>query len=150
MARVWKFEDNVNTDIITPGRFNLTTNQQELGSICFKEVRPDFDPNDGDIIVAGENFGSGSSRETAPVAIKAAGIGAIVARSFARIFYRNAINIGLHVYASYDAYENYEDGDSINIEEVSDLVEPSGFAKEIIQIGGIREYLKKYGSLRHD
>ena len=98
MSRVWKFGDDINTDVITPGRFNLTTDLKELADCCFCETRPDFKPQNGDIIIAGSNFGCGSSRESAALAIKAAGIKAVVAKSFARIFYRNAVNNGnLHL-----------------------------------------------------
>jgi 3-isopropylmalate/(R)-2-methylmalate dehydratase small subunit len=93
----WIFEDNINTDLITPGRFNQTTDPQELAKVCFIEHRPDFAPNvkPGDFVIAGRNFGCGSSRETAVTALAHTGIEAIVARSFARIFYRNCMNQGL-------------------------------------------------------
>lgn len=97
MARAWRFGDNVNTDVITPGRYNLTTDPKEMAKYCFCEVRPEFpkEVQAGDFIVAGEHFGSGSSRESAALAIHASGVRAVVAPSFARIFYRNAINVGL-------------------------------------------------------
>lgn len=93
----WIFQDNINTDLITPGRFNITTDPKELAKIAFIENRPEFakEVKEGDFIVAEENFGCGSSRETAPVALKYCGIQAILAKSFARIFYRNCLNIGL-------------------------------------------------------
>jgi 3-isopropylmalate/(R)-2-methylmalate dehydratase small subunit len=102
MGRVWKFGDNINTDEIIPGRFNITTDPKALAEHCFCELRPDFPTQvrSGDIIIAGDNFGTGSSREHAPIAIKAAGIRAVIAQSFARIFYRNAINVGLPVILS--------------------------------------------------
>src|SRR4030081_774286 len=95
MARVFKFGDGISTDAIIPGRYNVTTDPAALGKACFIEARPDFATSvqTGDVIVGGRNFGCGSSREHAPMAIKAAGVQAVVARSFARIFYRNAINI---------------------------------------------------------
>ena len=97
MARIFKFGDGISTDAIIPGRYNVTTDATALGKACFIEARPDFAASvqPGDVIVGGRNFGCGSSREHAPMAIKAAGIQAVVARSFARIFYRNAINLGL-------------------------------------------------------
>lgn len=93
----WIFEDNINTDLITPGRYNITTNPQELAKVVFIEYRPEFVKNvkKNDLIIAGNNFGCGSSRETAPIAIQACGIKAIIAKSFARIFYRNCMNQGL-------------------------------------------------------
>ncbi len=95
--RVWKFGNSVNTDLITPGRYNITTDRGELARIAFIEHRPEFsrEVRPGDIIVAGRNFGCGSSRETAVTALSECGIAAIIAPSFARIFYRNAINNGL-------------------------------------------------------
>jgi 3-isopropylmalate/(R)-2-methylmalate dehydratase small subunit len=95
--RVWKFGNSINTDLITPGRYNTTTDKRELARIAFIEHRPEFarEVKKGDIIVAGRNFGCGSSRETAVTALLECGIEAIIAPSFARIFYRNAINSGL-------------------------------------------------------
>ncbi|OGH36635.1 MAG: hypothetical protein A2959_03450 [Candidatus Levybacteria bacterium RIFCSPLOWO2_01_FULL_38_23] len=93
----WKFANNVNTDLITPGRYNITTDAKELAKIVFIEFRPEFTKKvqRGDYIIAGNNFGCGSSRETAVTALKACGIKAIIAKSFARIFYRNCINQGV-------------------------------------------------------
>ena len=98
-GRAWKFKDNIDTDIIIPGRYLRTFDLQIFASHVLEGERPDFTKNvkKGDIILAGENFGCGSSREQAPVAIKSAGVSAVIAKSFARIFYRNAINIGLPV-----------------------------------------------------
>ncbi|MEM2138502.1 MAG: 3-isopropylmalate dehydratase, partial [Candidatus Anstonellaceae archaeon] len=97
MVRVWKFGNAINTDLITPGRYNLTVDKKELAKIAFIEHRPEFAKSvqPGDIIVAGRNFGCGSSRETAVTALKECGVAAIISPSFARIFYRNAINQGL-------------------------------------------------------
>src|SRR6516165_5844776 len=93
----WKFGDNINTDLITPGRYNITTDPKELAKACFIEYRPEVSQNvrPGDFVVAGENFGCGSSRETAAVALKYSGIQAVLAKSYARIFFRNSINLGL-------------------------------------------------------
>ncbi|OGK20887.1 hypothetical protein A3C98_01615 [Candidatus Roizmanbacteria bacterium RIFCSPHIGHO2_02_FULL_37_15] len=93
----WKFANNINTDLITPGRYNITTDAKELAKIVFIEFRPEFAKKvqRGDYIIAGNNFGCGSSRETAVTALKACGIKAIIAKSFARIFYRNCINQGV-------------------------------------------------------
>lgn len=101
-GKTWVFGENIDTDVIIPGRYLRTFNPQDLADHVLEGERPDFTANvqKGDIIVADENFGCGSSREQAPVAIKTAGVDAIVAKSFARIFYRNAINIGLPVIVS--------------------------------------------------
>ena len=98
-GKVWNFGDNIDTDVIIPGRYLRTFNPKDLAEHVLEGERADFTKNvkQGDIILAGENFGCGSSREQAPVAIKAAGVEAIIAKSFARIFYRNSINIGLPV-----------------------------------------------------
>ncbi|MBQ1781586.1 MAG: 3-isopropylmalate dehydratase small subunit [Methanobrevibacter sp.] len=114
-GKTWTFGENIDTDVIIPGRYLRTFNPQDLADHVLEGERPDFTKNvkQGDIIVADENFGCGSSREQAPVAIKTAGVSAVVAKSFARIFYRNAINIGLPVIVS-DI--EAEDGDVISID----------------------------------
>ena len=114
-GKTWTFGENIDTDVIIPGRYLRTFNPQDLADHVLEGERPDFTKNvqKGDVIVAGENFGCGSSREQAPVAIKTAGISAIVAKSFARIFYRNSINIGLPVIVS-DI--EAKDGDIIKID----------------------------------
>lgn len=93
----WKFGDNINTDLITPGRYNITTDPNELAKISFIELRPEFSKQvkPGDFVIGGRNFGCGSSRETAATALMHTGITAVIAKSFARIFYRNCINLGL-------------------------------------------------------
>ena len=114
-GKTWTFGENIDTDVIIPGRYLRTFNPQDLADHVLEGERPDFTENvqKGDIIVADENFGCGSSREQAPVAIKTAGVSAIVAKSFARIFYRNAINIGLPVIVS-DI--EAKDGDILSID----------------------------------
>ena len=128
MARVFKFGDAISTDAIIPGRYNVTTDASALGKACFIEARPDFASRvqAGDVIVAGRNFGCGSSREHAPMSIKAAGIRAVIARSFARIFYRNAINIGLPVIQCDQRYDAVEEGDSITLDIRSGEVRVNG------------------------
>lgn len=98
-GQVHKFGDNINTDVIIPARYLNTSSNEELALHCMEDIDPDFTKKvcSGDIIVAGSNFGCGSSREHAPIAIKSAGISCVIAKSFARIFYRNAINIGLAI-----------------------------------------------------
>jgi 3-isopropylmalate dehydratase small subunit len=128
MARVFKFGDGISTDAIIPGRYNVTTDPIALGKACFIEARPDFATTvqAGDVIVAGRNFGCGSSREHAPMAIKAAGVQAVVARSFARIFYRNAINIGLPVIQCDAVYDAVGDGDPVSIDIHSGVIDTHG------------------------
>jgi 3-isopropylmalate/(R)-2-methylmalate dehydratase small subunit len=115
--RVWKFGDDINTDVITPGRYTVTLDKSRLGEIAFIEYRPEFakEVKQGDIVVAGRNFGCGSSREHSPVALKAAGVGAVVAKSFARIFFRNSINIGLPILICPDT-DMIDDGDEVEID----------------------------------
>ena len=117
-GRVWKFGDNVDTDVIIPARFLNVSDKDELAKQCFADARPGFyeKVQPGDIIVAGDNFGSGSSREHAPLAIKFAGIGVVIAKSFARIFYRNAFNIGLPILESPEAEDLFEEADPIRVD----------------------------------
>ena len=114
-GKVWNFGDNIDTDVIIPGRYLRTFNPKDLAEHVLEGERADFTKNvkQGDLILAGENFGCGSSREQAPVAIKAAGVEAIIAKSFARIFYRNAINIGLPVVV---ADIEADDGDIVSVD----------------------------------
>ncbi|MGD2066735.1 MAG: 3-isopropylmalate dehydratase small subunit [Candidatus Bathyarchaeota archaeon] len=156
--KVWKFGDDINTDVITPGRYTVTTDKKRLGEIAFIEYRPEFGKNvkEGDIIVAGNNFGCGSSREHSPVAIKAAGISAVIAKSFARIFFRNSINIGLPLFVSEDA-DKIDDGDEVDINfktgEIHDKtkgvtikVKPlPEFMQKIVDKGGLVEFLRSGG-----
>jgi 3-isopropylmalate dehydratase small subunit len=117
-GKAWTFGDDINTDLIIPARYLNTTDQKELASHLMEDEDPDFTKkfSNGDFIVAKKNFGCGSSREHAPIAIKAAGIGAVIAQSYARIFYRNAINIGLPILESYEAVEKIEPGNEIEVD----------------------------------
>jgi 3-isopropylmalate/(R)-2-methylmalate dehydratase small subunit len=110
-----KYGDNVDTDVIIPARYLNTINKKELASHCMEDIDKDFVNKvaPGDIMVAGSNFGCGSSREHAPIAIKESGISLVIAKSFARIFYRNSINIGLAILECPEASENIKDGDKI-------------------------------------
>ncbi len=154
-GKTWTFGENIDTDVIIPGRYLRTFNPQDLADHVLEGERPDFTKNvqKGDIIVADENFGCGSSREQAPVAIKTAGVDAIIAKSFARIFYRNAINIGLPVIVS-DI--EAKDGDIISIDlskgeivnqttGVTENFEPfKEFMLNILEDGGlVNHYLKE-------
>ena len=116
-GRVWKFGDDIDTDIIIPGRYLVLTDEKELAEHVMEGLGSDFSRNvqKGDIILAGKNFGCGSSREHAPIAIKGAGISAVVAESFARIFYRNAINVGLTLLESRNISKKVSQGDEIEI-----------------------------------
>lgn len=156
--RAWKFGDDINTDVITPGRYTVTTDRKRLGEIAFIEYRPEFakEVKEGDVIVAGYNFGCGSSREHSPVAIKAAGVSAVVAKSFARIFFRNAINIGLPLFVCDDT-DKLDDGDTVEIDfktgEIRDKtngavleVKPlPAFMQKIVDSGGLVEFLRSDG-----
>ncbi len=116
-GRIWKFGDNVNTDDITPSPYLAVTEPEELAKHAMENLNPQFakEVREGDIIVAGKNFGCGSSREHAPIALKAAGLSLIVAISFARIFYRNCINVGLPALESRELCDAVEDGDEIQV-----------------------------------
>lgn len=161
MPRIWHLGDNVNTDQIIPGRYNVTTDRAHLARYCLCEHRPDFTSAvaPGDVLVAGRNFGCGSSREHAPVALKATGLSAVIAHSFARIFYRNAINIGLPVLISPEASAALVDGDPIAVDltagTIYDLAHGRTFAAEplppfvqrIVAAGGIIALVRQQGRL---
>ena len=160
MSRVWRLGDNVNTDQIIPGRYNVTTDRAHLAKYCLCEHRPDFTTGvaAGDVLVAGRNFGCGSSREHAAVALKATGLAAVIAVSFARIFYRNAINIGLPVLIAPDAAA-LQDGDAIEVDSASGTIhnlangrlfqaEPlPDFVQRIVEAGGIIPLVRQQGRL---
>ena len=130
--RAWKFGDDINTDVITPGRYTVTLDKSRLGEVAFIEYRPEFanEVKQGDIVVAGRNFGCGSSREHSPVALKAAGVGAVVAKSFARIFFRNSINIGLPILICADT-DMIDDGDELELDIRTGLIRDVTKGKEI-------------------
>lgn len=156
-GKVWKFGDYVNTDLIIPFRFKSRTNDPyELARYCMYGIDPEF-PNKiskGDIIVAGKNFAGGSSREQAPIAIKYAGIAAVVAESFSRIFTRNCFAIGLPIFVVKDITKHVNQGDDIeaDVDKLSVRVNGRefkaedwpGFLKEILKAGGLQEYYKKH------
>ncbi len=157
-GRAWKFPDNIDTDVIIPGRYLRTFNLDELASHIMEGIRPDFPTKvkKGDIILAGNNFGCGSSREQAPRALKHAGISAIIAKSFARIFYRNSINIGLPVIV---ADIKADEGDILKIDLEKGIIENkttmetfkikpfNDFILEILEDGGLVEHYLKKGRL---
>lgn len=158
-GRVWKFGDNVDTDFIIPGRFLNISEDRILAQNCFTDSRPDLVKNvrPGDIIIAGSNFGCGSSREHAVRAIKAVGISVIIAGSFARIFYRNAFNIGMPILESQEAADTFSEGDRVSVDlasgEIRDLSSRNrytaksipDFMMEIVKAGGLVKHIKAKG-----
>ncbi len=156
-GKVFKFGDHIDTDLIIPARFLNVSDKDQLARNCFIDVRPDFvaGAKEGAIIVAGENFGCGSSREHAPVALKAAGIKCVIAAGFARIFYRNAFNIGLPILEVPEAADLIEDGHSVGIDfssgeihhtesgRVLKAVPLPPFMREMVECGGLVPYIKR-------
>jgi 3-isopropylmalate dehydratase small subunit len=156
-GKVWKYGDNIDTDVIIPGRYCHIVDPAELGKHALADLDPGFVGKmaHGDIIVAGTNFGCGSSREMAPIAIKAAGVSAVVAASFARIFFRNAINIGLPIFQSAEAARAIESGDELAIEPESGVIQYltrgeqyqaaafPDFIQEIVRLGGLKPYVEQ-------
>ena len=154
---VFKYPDNVDTDVIIPARYLNTPNAQELATHCMEDIDKEFIHNvkDGDIMVGGWNFGCGSSREHAPIAIKASGISCVIAKTFARIFYRNAINIGLAILECEAASDGIDDGDQVEIDFDTGVItnvtkgetyqaEPfPDFIKDMIQKGGLMASIRK-------
>ncbi|MDI7260742.1 MAG: 3-isopropylmalate dehydratase small subunit [Thermodesulfobacteriota bacterium] len=160
-GKAWRFGDGITTDDVCPGRyFHLKSNLPEFAKHCLEEIRPEFPLNvkAGDVLVAGENFGLGSSREQAPIVIKLTGIGAVLAKSFARIFFRNAVNSGLP--ALILDTDQIKDGDELEIDLVAGTVKnlTTGQAmtaqslppvmRAIIGDGGLVEHIKKHGRLK--
>ena len=151
-----KYGDNVDTDVIIPARYLNTIDKKELASHCMEDIDRDFTQkvNDGDIMVAGFNFGCGSSREHAPIAIKESGISLVIAKSFARIFYRNSINIGLAILECEEAAEAIEEGNEVEVDLDRGVIydKTAGktyetkpfptFIQNIITAGGLVEAIK--------
>ena len=156
-GNVIKYGDNVDTDVIIPARYLTRSDPEHLAKHCMEDLDPDFlkKRRPGDIIVAGNNFGCGSSREDAPLAIKSAGISCIIARSFARIFYRNAINIGLTILECPEASDHLREGDRIEIDPATGLIKNLSrsetframpfprVVQQIIEEGGLVEFVSK-------
>jgi len=156
-GRVFKYGDNVDTDVIIPARYLNSSDPEELAKHCMKDIDENFakEVKPGDIIIGRKNFGSGSSREHAPLSIKATGISCVIAESFARIFYRNSINIGLPILVSPEAVKNIKAGSRIEVDldtgKITDLA--SGrkyqanpfpeYMQELIKAGGLIEKVKK-------
>ncbi|MFH1239202.1 MAG: 3-isopropylmalate dehydratase small subunit [bacterium] len=156
-SRAFKFSSNVNTDEIIPARYLNTSRADELAKHCMEDIDKEFVSKikKGDIIVAGKNFGCGSSREHAPIAIKACGISAVIAENFARIFYRNALNIGLLIMESKEASEKISEGDLIEVDVAKGKIKNLSkketysatsfppFMQELISKGGLIPYLRE-------
>jgi 3-isopropylmalate/(R)-2-methylmalate dehydratase small subunit len=155
-GKTWKFGNNIDTDLIIPARYLNTSDPAELAQYAMMDADSEWvdKMSQGDFIVAGDNFGCGSSREHAPIALKAAGVSAIIARSFARIFYRNSINIGLPILEAPKAAEEISEGDEIEVDlaagKIKDLTTGKTyqaqpfpeFMQKIIDQGGLIPYLK--------
>ena len=156
-GHVWKFGENIDTDVIIPARYLNITNPQEMREHCMEGISPAFHlkAKPGDVIIAGRNFGCGSSREHAPLAIKAVGISCIIAKTFARIFYRNAFNIGLPILECSDASDQIQEGEeievNINTGKIRNLLKGQTFQakpiptfmRDLILDGGLMNHLAK-------
>ena len=152
----WKFGNDIDTDIIVPGRYLIYTDEETLAKHCMEGLDPDFDRKckKGDFIVAGSNFGCGSSREHAPIALKGVGVAAVIAESFARIFYRNATNVGVPLLEAPGISKLIEDGEEITVDmQNATITSQNGetvtfkklppFMLEILESGGLINYLKE-------
>lgn len=157
IGTVHKYGDNVDTDVIIPARYLNTADHKELAKHCMEDIDPDFVNNvqEGDIIVAKDNFGCGSSREHAPISIKASGVSCVIANTFARIFYRNSINVGLPILECKEASEKIEKGDKVEVNFDTGVItnltknetyqaEPfPPFIQDIINKGGLLNSIKE-------
>ena len=156
-GRIFRYGDNVDTDVIIPARYLNTSDRKELASHCMEDIDSTFvsSVKEGDIIVAGRNFGCGSSREHAPIAIKESGISCVIAATFARIFFRNSINIGLPILECPEAAEEIKAGDSVSVDFSTGVItdETTGkeykaepfppFMQSLIEAGGLVPYIKE-------
>jgi 3-isopropylmalate/(R)-2-methylmalate dehydratase small subunit len=157
-GRIWTFGDDIDTDIIIPGRYLVLREEKQLAEHLMEGIDPDFHlkVKKGDIMVAGKNFGCGSSREHAPIALKGAGISAVIAESFARIFYRNSINVGLPLLESRNISKYVNEGDEIEIDMEKGIIKDLNTGGEfeinglpefmigILEEGGLISYLKEH------
>ncbi len=156
-GKAWKYGDDVDTDVIIPARYLNTSDPTELARHCMEDIDAAFASkvSPGDFIVAGKNFGCGSSREHAPIAIKASGASAVIARSFARIFYRNAFNMGLPIFESSEAVDGIDAGDRVSVDMEGGVLrnETKGteyrfapvppFMQDLLAAGGLLNYIAK-------
>lgn len=155
-AKAWKYGDNIDTDVIIPARYLASSDPKFLAQHCMEDIDAEFvkKAEEGDFIVGGKNFGCGSSREHAPIAIKATGISCVIAKSFARIFYRNAFNMGLPILECPEAVDGIDDGDEIEVNLSTGMIRNlrSGaefsanpippFMQELIEAGGLIGYAR--------
>ena len=155
-GKVWKYGDDINTDVIIPARYLNTSDPQELAKHCMEDEDPGFVDNvqKSDIIVAGKYFGCGSSREHAPIAIKAAGVSCVIAKSYARIFYRNSFNMGLPILECEDT-DAFQKGDTLTVDfDSGEIIHPETgktyqtrpippFMQELIKSGGLMKHIAK-------
>jgi len=161
-GKAHKYYDNIDTDVIIPARYLNTSDPAELAKHCLEDLDKEFvnKVQKGDILVAGKNFGCGSSREHAPIAIKACGVSCVIAKSFARIFYRNAINIGLPIVECEEAVDGIEAGDEVEVDLVTGSIKNltknkefkakpfPEFMQNLMKAGGLIEFVK--GELKKD
>ncbi|HLC18136.1 MAG TPA: 3-isopropylmalate dehydratase small subunit [Thermodesulfobacteriota bacterium] len=161
-GRVWKFGSDVDTDRIIPARYLNTSDPGELAKHCMEDEDPKFSSmvRHGDMIVAGKNFGCGSSREHAPIAIKASGVSCVIARSFARIFYRNSFNMGLPILESDEVYRATKQGDVLEVDidkgEIRNTTKKlvfkarpvPPFMQELVRAGGLLKAIKRKGKVK--
>jgi 3-isopropylmalate/(R)-2-methylmalate dehydratase small subunit len=156
-GQAWVYGDNVDTDVIIPARYLNTSDPKELAKYCMEDIDQTFakEVKQGDIMIAGENFGCGSSREHAPISIKEAGISVVIAKTFARIFFRNAINIGLPILENNELPDEVKRGDEIEVDLENGIVKNlttgkeyqtpkySGSIQKLIEVGGLVNYTKE-------
>ena len=158
---VHRFGNDVDTDAIIPARYLNTSDPEHLGRHCMEDADPSFASrvSKGDVIVAGKNFGCGSSREHAPIAIKACGVSCVIASSFARIFFRNSFNMGLPIFESDEASAEIGEGDTVEVDASTGLIRDlttgreyrarpiPAFMQELIEDGGLMEHIRKRGGI---
>ncbi len=156
-GKTWKFGNDINTDEIIPAKYLVSVDPKVLGENCMDGITPGFSKKiaAGDIIVGGKNFGCGSSREHAPLAVKGCGISCVIAESFARIFYRNSINIGLPIFECPEAAKSIEEGDEVEVDASTGLIRNltknkkyqakpmPAFMQELIEAGGLMKWVVK-------
>lgn len=156
-GRAWVYGNDVDTDVIIPARYLVTSDPEELGRHCMEDLDPEFikKMKPGDVVVGGENFGCGSSREHAPLALKSAGVSCVIAASFARIFFRNAINVGLPIFESSEAVNGISAGDEIEVDPSTGIIRNLSkgetyratsyppFLRHLIEVGGLVPYVRE-------
>jgi len=156
-GRAWVYGNDVDTDVIIPARYLVTSDPEELGRHCMEDLDPEFikKMKPGDVVVGGENFGCGSSREHAPLALKSAGVSWVIAASFARIFFRNAINVGLPIFESSEAVNGISAGDEVEVDPSTGIIRNLSkgetyratsyppFLRHLIEVGGLVPYVRE-------